>query len=100
MESFRVTFLSALRLMLVLGALVAIVGSDARAKEQNDGGCNPTTLSGWACAKGAAFSEGKYCDPGQSGGCETCWHTGDSRQTCFMAGQDEHEGWKVKAYGT
>lgn len=100
MESLRVTLLSALRLVLVVAVLLAISGTDANARAQNDGGCNPTTLSGWACAKGSAFSEGKFCDPGLSGGCETCWYTGNLLQTCFMSGQDEHKGWMVKSYGS
>ncbi len=99
MDALRPVVMSVVRLALVLVALVAVTGGQARATDEY-GGCTPTTLSNWACAKGEAFHEGRYCDAGQSGGCETCFYTGDSQASCFDGGNEEHVGWRVKTYGS
>jgi hypothetical protein len=99
MNPMRPLVMSIVRLALVVAGLIAVTGSPARAADEY-GGCTPTTLSNWACAKGEAFHEGRYCDPGVSGGCESCFYTGNTLETCFDGGNEEHTGWKVQTYGS
>ena len=96
MSLLRDSVLPLARLALVMGALVAVSSEPSSATEEF-GSCNEAT-PGWACARADDWKPNRYCDAGQSGGCETCEHTGNSNDSCFYGGGGGHTGWKVGTY--
>ncbi len=96
MEHVRSIALSGARLGLAVLALVLVTGAEAQATD-GQGGCSAAD-PGWYCATASSFEGTSYCIPGQSGGCETCHHTGDTDDKCFYSGGPKHTGYKAEAY--
>jgi hypothetical protein len=98
MNPMRPLVMSIVRLALVVAGLIAVTGSPARAADDNgNGGCSPAT-AGWYCATSDSFDGSSYCNPGQSGGCETCHYTGTEGETCFFSTGLKHHGYRAEQY--
>ena len=87
---------SLLRFSLAMAALTAFMASPSSATDSL-GSCNEAT-PGWACAKADDWLPDHYCDAGQSGGCETCEHSGNPNDSCFYGGGAPHYGWVVGSH--
>lgn len=96
MSTWRESAFPVLRLVVVLVALMA-ASMDRLGAEESFGSCNEAT-PGWACARASEWKTNRYCDAGQSGGCETCEHTGNQDDSCFYGGGSSHAGWVVGTY--
>ena len=91
---------SVCRLLVAVAGLAMLSDGVVSARGDAVPACFTTSSPFWACLRdGGFFADGKYCHPGSSSECETCYFTANPNDMCFFGDfGPEEDGWIARQY--